>query len=223
MRESEKSRIEDYIESLLPEESAEKQLSRKAAADWGLARISVAPHEARLIQILVSLSGARRFVEIGTLAGLSAQYIWEALPEDGELWTLEKSPEHAAAAREIFAQLNAKNQSAKKLHLLEGDAREVLPQLAAQGPFDGVFIDGNKAAYGDYLQWAEQHIVLGGLILADNVFLSGAVWGASTTQKFSPKQIQVLRDFNQRLSNTKLFQGVIVPTQEGLFVARKLF
>jgi predicted O-methyltransferase YrrM len=162
--------------------------------------------------------GCRKFVEIGTLTGLSAQYIHDALPAGGELWTLEKSPEHAAKASEVFAKLD---QSSKKIHLVIGDAREELPKLSVQGPFDGVFIDGNKAAYLDYLLWAEKNVRAGGLILADNIFLSGAVWGEATRQKFSDKQIKVMQDFNQRLANPDLYTGAVIPTFEGLYIAIK--
>ena len=103
-----------------------------------------------------------------------------------------------------------------------GDAREELEKLNSLGPFDGVFIDGNKAAYGDYLAWAEQNLRVGGVILADNIFLSGSVWGESTQQKFSDKQIRVMQEFNNRLSDPTKFQSAVVPTFEGLFVAIKL-
>jgi predicted O-methyltransferase YrrM len=223
MREQKKTNSEVYIESLIPEENLTKQASRKAAAELGLDRISVSIHEAQLIKVLIALAGCKRFIEIGTLTGLSAQYIWEALPANGELWTLEKAPEHAEKAQTIFTELNQKSGQNKKIHLVVGDAREELEKLSNLGPFDGVFIDGNKAAYGDYLAWSEKNIKPGGLILADNVFLSGAVWGEEAMQKFSTKQIKTLQEFNMRLSNAELYQCVIINTFEGLAVAIKLF
>lgn len=218
MREIQNSAQEAYIQNLLSPESSLKKQSRQASEELGLARISISPAEAQLVKTLLRLHGTKKFVEIGTLTGLSAQYFFEALPEDGELWTLEKDPRHAQKAQEVFTQFGP---STKKIHLVVGDAREELSKLAAQGPFDGVFIDGNKAAYGDYLAWAEQNLRPGGLILADNVFLSGAVWGADTTQRFSEKQIQVMQKFNQRLADPQLFESAVVPTFEGLYVAIK--
>lgn len=223
MRDQKKSIENEYLDSVVPAENPTKLASRMAAEKLGLARISVAPHEAQLLKVLVTLAGCRRFIEIGTLTGLSAQYLWEALPEGGELWTLEKAPEHAEEARKIFETLNSSGGMNKKIHVVVGDARVELLKLAELGPFDGIFIDGNKAAYGDYLTWAETHIRKGGLVLADNVFLSGAVWGEATTQKFSEKQIKVLQEFNRRVTNPDLYQGVIVPTWEGLSVSVKLF
>lgn len=218
MREIDQGAQDSYMAQLLKDESALKKQSRQASEELGLARISISPAEAQLVKTLLKMHGAAKFVEIGTLTGLSAQYFFEALPEGGELWTLEKEPRHAEKAREVFSQLD---QSKKKIHLVVGDAREELPKLEARGPFDGVFIDGNKAAYLDYLLWAEKNLRSGGLILADNVFLSGSVWSATASQRFSEKQVSIMQEFNRRLADPALYEGVIVPTHEGLYVAIK--
>ncbi|MNK87272.1 putative O-methyltransferase [compost metagenome] len=219
MRELVLSNKEKYLDTLLGEENEAQKLSRQFADELGLGRISISPAEARLIQTLVRLHGCKKFVEIGTLTGLSAQYIFEALPEGGELWTLEKDPKHAGMAQQAFAKMNVA--SSKKIHVIVGDARIELEKLAALGPFDGVFIDGNKAAYMDYLMWSEKNLRAGGLVLADNVFLSGAVWGDATTQKFSEKQVRVMQEVNLRLADKSLYTSSLIPTFEGLFAAIK--
>lgn len=218
MRETVLSNREIYMGSLLTEENELKLQSRKFADELGLGRISISPAEAQLVKTLVSLHGTKKMVEIGTLTGLSAQYFFDALPDGGELWTLEKDPKHCEMAQKVFSKLD---QSKKKIHLVQGDAREELEKIAVQGPFDGVFIDGNKAAYGDYLAWAEKNLRRGGLILADNIFLSGSVWGETTTQKFSEKQIRIMQEFNKRLADSNVFEAAIVPSYEGLYVGIK--
>lgn len=219
MRETVLTHREEYVNALLAEENSLKKLAREYAKSLGLARISVAPSEAQLIKTLVQMNNCKKFVEIGTLTGLSAQYIFEGLVEGGELWTLEKDLRHGEKAQAVFDQVD---QRRKKIHLVLGDAREELEKLNSLGPFDGVFIDGNKAAYGDYLAWAERNLRSGGLVLADNIFLSGSVWGEQTQQKFSDKQIRVMQDFNKKLSDPSKFKSAIIPTFEGLFVALKL-
>jgi len=208
-----------YIESLISPESASKQHSRAAAEELGLGRISLSPSEGQLLAFMIQQHQCHKFVEIGTLTGLSAQYILEGMNDQGVLWTLEKTEAHAVKAREALAQ----HPFGKNAKLVVGDARMTLESIASEGPFDGVFIDGNKAAYGDYLAWAEKNIRTGGLIIADNVFLSGAVWGETTQQKFSEKQIAVLQAFNKRLADSELYQSVVVPTQEGMSFAIKCF
>lgn len=218
MRELNSTNKESYMNSLLTEETNLKKKSRKFAEELGLARISISPAEGQLIKTLLKVHGTKRFVEIGTLTGLSAQYIFEALPAGGQLWTLEKDPRHGEMSEQVFSQMD---QTQKSIHLVLGDARLELEKLSEFGPFDGVFIDGNKAAYFDYLMWAEKNVRPGGLILADNIFLSGAVWGETTTQKFSEKQIRIMKEFNQRLADPALYEAAIVPSYEGLYVAIK--
>jgi predicted O-methyltransferase YrrM len=208
-----------YIESLVKPEAPNKQLSRAFADQLGLWKICLSPSEGHLLSLLIRMHQCRKFVEIGTLTGLSAQYISEGMSNQGQLWTLEKTPLHADKAKEALA-----NHAAfKNIHFIVGDAQETLHTLNSEGPFDGVFIDGNKAAYGEYLAWAEKNVRKGGLIIADNVFLSGAVWGEATTQKFNDKQISALRAFNIRMSDPNLYDSAIMPTPEGLHVGIKLF
>ncbi len=218
---NEVSKAQTYIESLISEEALSKRKSRDFAEELGLGKICLSPSEGSLLAFMVRLLGCHKFVEIGSLTGLSAQYILEGMNGNGELWSLEKTEPHAAKALEALSQ----HPAAKKVHVLLGDARITLEELKAQGPFDGVFIDGNKAAYGDYLDWAEKNIRFGGLIVADNVFLSGAVWGDNEghSKKFSEKQIKVMQCFNKRLSDPTLYDSILVPTNEGMLLAVKRF
>lgn len=210
--------VQNYIESLIAPESESKQKSRAAAAELGLGRISLSSSEGQILSYMIRRHQCRKFVEIGTLTGLSAQYIIEGLGDEGTLWSLEKTELHAEKAREALKS----HPAGSRVQIVVGDARVTLESLASEGPFDGVFIDGNKAAYGDYLAWAEKNVRRGGLIIADNIFLSGAVWGQATTQKFSEKQIRVMQEFNKRLSDAQLFETIIVPTQEGLSFSLKI-
>lgn len=219
MRDAEIAARDLYIEGLYKAENSFKIQSREAAAELGLARISLSPHEGRLISFFLKALKVKKCVEIGTLTGLSAQYILDALNGGGELWTFEKDPAHSGHAERIFSGLK----SAAKVHTVVGDAQVKLTEIEGQGPFDAIFIDGNKAAYGNYLAWAEKNLRQGGLILADNVFLSGCVWGDTSSGRFSEKQVQVMRAFNLRLADKNLYDSALVPTAEGLFCALKKF
>ncbi len=223
--------LDNYLHHLFPNEPTELfTQARVAAQSVGKAAISLSPSEARLLSVVIKSHGCRKFVEIGTLTGASALWILQGLAEDGELWTLEKDPQHAALAEKIFAQWTVSQDSktallkssSKKIHLVTGDAKLTLKSIEKFGPFDGVLIDGNKSAYGIYLDWVEANLIKGALILADNVFLGGAVLTGNKAQ-FSKKQITVMKEFNDRLADPKRYQSAILPTGEGLFMALKLF
>ncbi len=208
----------EYMEMLIGAESENKLLARKAADQLGLGLISLSSVEAGLLSALAEFSDAKKVVEIGTLTGLSALAVLENAGSDFKLWTLEKSPEHALAATKVLQNYISKG----ACEVIVGDAREKLEVLSAQAPFDLVFIDGNKAAYLDYFNWAIKNIRIGGLVVADNVFLSGAVWGESTEQKFNEKQIGAVKKMNELAFSDKNLKSFFIPTEEGMLVCKKL-
>jgi predicted O-methyltransferase YrrM len=208
----------DYMEMLIGPESALKQKARFAADQLGLGLISLSPVEAGLLKFFAGISNAKKIVEIGTLTGLSALSVLENSGSDVKIWTLEKSPEHARAAEEVLSAYIAGG----RCNIVVGDAREKLSEIQPQGPFDLVFIDGNKAAYLDYFNWSAENLKTGGLIIADNVFLSGAVWGDPTEQKFNEKQIGAVKRMNELAFQSKNFESYFVPTEEGMLVCKKL-
>ena len=134
------------------------------------------------------------------------------------MWTLEKSTEHAGLANEVLRPYI----EAGRCRIIVGDAQQKLREISSDGPFDAVFIDGNKAAYLDYFNWALENVRGGGLIVADNVFLAGAVWGDQTQQKFNEKQVQAVNKMNELAFTNKNLQSMMIPTEEGLLICKKL-
>lgn len=221
MRTIENSEQQQYISNLIPAESKGELHSRTFAEQLGLGRISLSKQEAGILELLIRLHGGEKYVEIGTLTGLSMQAILRALKEQAVLWTLEKNIEHSHFAQRALQDSELTENKKKQVRFVVGDARETLQQLINESPFDGVFIDGNKAAYLDYLIWSYDHVKSGGLLIADNVFLSGAVWGAKTQQKFSDKQIRIMQEFNRSIFDQEKYYSALLPTEEGMIVAIK--
>ncbi len=211
------SPIYSYIESVLPAESDLKKQARLASTELGLSAISVSQTEAHLIQFLAAAVKPKKMIEIGTLTGLSAVYFLELLPPYGKLWTFEKSPLHVEKSKQTLQKYILSGQC----EIVEGDALLNLPKISDQGPFDCIFIDGNKAAYYDYYKWAEKNISDGGMIIIDNVFLAGAVWGDQTLQKFNDKQISGMKKMTAEIFAASDFMSTFVPTTEGLLILRK--
>ncbi len=135
--------------------------------------IQVSAGQGKLLYLLARLTGAKRILELGTLAAYSTIWMGRALPADGHLTTLEFSPKHAAVARSNLARAGL----ADRVEVRVGSALDTLPALEAEGVplFDMVFIDADKPGYPAYLDWALRLIRPGGLIVADNVVRGGRV------------------------------------------------
>src|SRR5829696_3320545 len=146
------ARIDNYIQERFAPQDEALEAAVRESRRAGLPEIQVSPNEAKLLQLLAQMVGARRILEVGTLGGYSAIHFGRALPEDGALISLEIGERHAEVARENV-------ERAGLSHMVEirvGDARELLAEIAAngEGPFDLVFIDADKEGYPEYVKWA---------------------------------------------------------------------
>jgi len=180
--------------------------------------MSISGSEARILQFLVRVSGAKKIVEIGTLFGFSALALAKVLPADGQIWTLEKNPVNFTIAQKHFQKFAA----GRKIRALNGDATDLLDDISVEGPFDMVFIDADKAGYVKYLDWAEKNVRQGGFIVGDNTFLFGALWGGEHDRNIGERQIAVMHEFNRRLADPTKYNSTLIPTVEGITVAQRL-
>jgi caffeoyl-CoA O-methyltransferase len=190
---------------------------RARSAREGLPAIAVGAMDGLHLEVLARAAGARKAVEIGTLGGYSAVCLLRGLGEGGFLHTLELDPRRAEVARASLEGAGFAGRFA--IHV--GDALETLPRLEAGGPFDLVFVDADKARYPQYLAWAEEHLRVGGLLLADNAFAFGHVhdpeWRGDDAAAVAP-----LRRFAERLAGGGRFRATMLPTAEGLALGVKV-
>jgi predicted O-methyltransferase YrrM len=178
--------VEDYLSAAVVHPDPGLEQALQSAVDAGMPPIEVAPNAGKLLKMLVQISGARRVLEIGTLAGFSTIWMAQGLPDDGRLVTCEYLPKHAEVAR---ANVDAAGVG-HKVDIRIGPALETLAALgedpARDEPFDFVFIDADKENDPNYLDWA---IRLGGpgtVIVMDNVIWEGAILDPSMDEVNAP-------------------------------------
>lgn len=181
--------------------------------------IQISPEEGKLLQMLMSLYQVESVVEIGTLAGYSAIWMARALPPTGHLYAIEKDLDHSAMAQHFFDQSDVKG----RISLLTGDAHQMLAALEEKTPFDMVFIDADKESYNDYLDWAEKHVRPYGLVVADNTLLFDTIALDVPPADMPRATWEGMRRFNDRLADPDRYFSTMVPTDDGLTVAIKLF
>lgn len=183
-------------------------LAQAFAVPAGVPAIQVGPSDGKLIALVLRLIQATKVVEIGTLVGYSTIHIARALSPAGRLWSIEYEPRHAELAH---ANLTAAG-VADRVSLLVGAAREVLPTLVSEAPFDAVFIDADKENYDFYGQWAVDNLRPGGLVIGDNAYLFGELLedGARGV---------AMRRFHELVAGH--CDSVCAPTPDGLVVGIK--
>jgi predicted O-methyltransferase YrrM len=185
---------------------------KKAAAEAGIPAIWIAPEQASLVQVLLRLAGARRVVEVGTLAGYSAIAMARALPEDGRVRTIELAEAHAAFAEKWIA----KSDVAAKIEVHRGPGSDVLRRFE-DGSADAAFIDADKPSYPLYLRECTRLLRRGGLLMVDNAFAFGKLLDPAARDA----DVEAMRAFNDLLAKDAAFQSVIVPIGDGMWVAAR--
>lgn len=203
-------RIAPYVERLLePEDEVLAEIRARSRAE-GLPPISIGPFDGRHLEVLARMAGARRIVEIGTLGGYSGVCLARALPPDGRLDTFELDPRHARVAAASFARAGV----AARVRVHVGPALERLADIEAEGPFDLVFVDADKAGYPAYLAWAGRHLRIGGTVVADNVFRRAAF----PLERDDPAAAAGIRAFNETLARSGRFRATMLPLEDGFAV-----
>jgi predicted O-methyltransferase YrrM len=204
--------LSEYVKSLqkpLSETLLKIEARLRQDDKWG---INIGAVEGQILQFLIKTYQIKNILEIGTQYGYSTQWMLEALPSEGKLLSLEKDPEHHQVAKSFVVDPRAQ--------FLLGDAAELLKSLNDK-EYDLIFIDANKKAYPEYLKWAETHVSTGGLIIGDNTFLFGQVFENEPADPQKKGMWQAMRLFNERLFANPNFETCILPTAEGLTVARR--
>jgi caffeoyl-CoA O-methyltransferase len=213
---NEDARLAAYVtRTYAPEDDVLREIRERCARE-GLPDIQIAALDARHLEVLASVAGARKAVEIGTLGGYSGVSLLRGMGIGGVLDTIEIDPRHAEVARESFRRAGYTTQA--RIHL--GAAAQVLPKLAAQAPFDLCFIDADKEGYPDYLNWAADNLREGGLVIADNAFLFGELADKPTGTR--APTVAAMQAFHQILANSGRFRATVLPTGEGLAVGVRI-
>ncbi|HEX4415184.1 MAG TPA: O-methyltransferase [Lacipirellulaceae bacterium] len=198
--------VDNYYDQLLVKPDAEFADILAASKAGGLPAINVSASQGKLLNLFVQFLGARRVLEVGTLAGYSTAWLAKSLPRDGYLVTLELEQAHAEIARKCLERFSL----ACKLEIKVGDAVQSLRALheSSATPFDLIFLDADKAQYCEYLEWSVKLSRRGTMIVADNVVRKGEV---INTQSEDPL-IQGVRKFNAMVAANQRLQGTAIQT-----------
>jgi len=175
-------------------------LAANAAA--GLPAIDVSPLQGKFLHLIARAIGARRVLEIGTLGGYSTLWLARAVGETGRVVTLELQPRNAEVARANLARAGVGD----RVEIRVGAALALLPM--AEGPFDLIFIDADKANQDAYLAWALTLARPGAVIVGDNVVRDGAVVNAES----GDANVQGVRRFIDLLASDPRLSATAIQT-----------
>ena len=165
-------RMAAYLHSLEQEPDALLKKLRLEAEDSQVPIVRIETES--LIKTLLKLTKPRRILEIGTAIGYSTISMAYTVP-DARIVTIENYPRRILKARANIRRAGIEN----RIELIEGDAGEVLRELASSAEgregFDFIFLDAAKGQYLIWLPLIKKLMHRDSVLLADNVLQEGTV------------------------------------------------
>lgn len=201
--------IEAYLMSLLPARDPVITEMEKFARRNNVP--IVGPAVARLLSLVIQISGARQIFEMGSAIGYSTIWLARAAGPRAEVYYTDSSSENAARAKEYFRRAGV----TKRIRVQVGDALALLQR--EKRPFDIVFCDIDKHQYPEAFRIALPRLKHGGLLIADNT-----LWHGRVASKAKTKETRGIQKFNNMVYASRKLYPVIVPLRDGVAICRKL-
>ncbi|KAK1864720.1 hypothetical protein I4F81_007264 [Pyropia yezoensis] len=182
-----------------------------------------------LLAMLVSLTAAKRVLEVGTFTGYGAVAMAAAVPSGGVVVTLERDEAVAATAAEAFATRAAGRiggsggSGGAPIDLRVGPALDAMDTMtaAAEAPFDLVYIDADKKAYPDYYERC-----IGGGLLRVGGLMAGEVARLRRQRARSlvaaNRTAAAIHAFNELVAADPRTEQVLLPMRDGLTLIRRV-
>ena len=203
--------VQDYLTGLVPERPTELQTMEAYAKEHRFPIIG--PVAGQLCYQLARMIGARSVFELGSGYGYSTAWFAKAVQENGG------GVVHHVVWDENLSQMARQHLSALgygamiRYHMAE--AVQTLKETA--GPFDLIFNDIDKDGYPASLPVIAEKLRPGGVLIIDNMFLSGSIFDTSSN---SPSTTGV-REFTRLITTDPSWIVTLAPIRDGLIVAIK--
>ena len=204
-------KVEDYLYELLPKRDEVLKEMEEYAAQHKVPIIG--PAVARMLALLVQISGAKRIFELGSAIGYSTIWLARAAGPQAEITYTDSDPENAKRAKAYLERAGVSSQ----IGVETGDALTLLKKTT--GEFDLVFNDINKREYPEAAKLALPRVRRGGLFITDNTLWSGK---AARKAKAGDADTRGVQELNRLVYESKDLFSVLIPLRDGMTVCRKL-
>jgi caffeoyl-CoA O-methyltransferase len=203
--------VDKYIYDLLPARDPVVQEMEAYAEEHRVPIIG--PAVARLLTLLVQVSGAMRIFEMGSAIGYSTIWLARAAGPRAKVFYTDGNPENARRAQEYFRKAGV----AKRINVDVGNALELVKKTP--GKFDLIFNDVDKHQYPEALKAALPKLQRGGLFVTDNTLWSGK---AARPAIAGDEHTRGVQEFNRLVYASKELFPVLIPLRDGVTVCRKV-
>lgn len=203
--------VENYLYELLPARDKVISEMEEYAAQHQVPIIG--PAVARMLALLVQISGAKRIFELGSAIGYSTVWLARAAGPRAEITYTDSDPGNAKRASAYFKRAGV----AGRIRVETGDALTLLKKTT--GKFDVIFNDIYKREYPAAARLALPRLRRGGLFITDNTLWSGKAARKAAAGDLDTRGVQ---EMNRMVHESKNLFSVLIPLRDGVTVCRKL-
>lgn len=143
-------------------------IARASARARELGATPLSPAIGAQCAVIAAACDARSIVEIGTGAGVSGLWLLRGAPR-AVLTTIDKEPEHLAAARQAFTEARI---APTRARFITGRATEVLPRMN-EAAYDIVLVDADPENVLEYVGHGLRLVRAGGTVLIPRILNGG--------------------------------------------------
>ena len=205
--------LQTYLENHCePEPEILKKIARETHLKVLRPHMISGHYQGRLLSFFSKLLQPKFILEIGTFTGYATICLAEGLAENGQIDTIEVNPELEDLLKSNFKAAGFE----EKINLFIGEAFDILPVLLHK-IYDIAFIDADKRNNYKYYELILDNIRPGGLIIVDNILRKGKI----TDPDLQEKDVVLLREFNDKITDDSRVENLILPIRDGLMIIRK--
>jgi caffeoyl-CoA O-methyltransferase len=203
----------EYLESF-NNETNKLLLEMEEFADKNIVPI-LSRDSAKLMELLVQMYKPERVLELGTAIAYTTIRIAGNLKKGGKIHTIEFSEDNEKLAKAYVK----KSGLSKKIRLLFGDAKEVMPGLKKK--YDFIFLDADKEDYLALFEMAMKLLKKNGVIFVDNLLWHGYAASKEAPEKYKTST-KYIRDFNKIFMNHPQLNTTLLPVGDGIGLGIKI-
>lgn len=170
-----------------------------------------------LLKMLIAIKQPKRILEVGTAVGFSSILMGEYGRKDSQIITIENYEKRIPIARENIKKAGME----EKIHLIEGDALEVMKEL--EPSFDFIFMDAAKGQYINFFPECLRLLSDGGVLVSDNVLQDGDIIESRYAVCRRNRTIHSrMREYLYTLKNHPQLSTAILPLGDGVTISTKI-
>lgn len=176
----------------------------------------------RFLKLMLKMNKPENILEVGTAIGFSAILMAEYSEDICKITTIEKYEKRIPIAKKNFIESGYDD----KIILLEGDATDILKELASKvdddnkNKYDMIFMDAAKGQYIHFLPDVLKLLKSGGVLITDNVLQDDTVIQSKFTVTRRDRTIHKrMREYLFELMHNDMLTTDILQIGDGVAVS----